>query len=147
MNAVQVGQFIVKQSSNRGKPMSMQITRLLMGLLMAPDDDANRENVRKVMADSFIHKIFNSRVEVCVKKTVDPRLALWLGALCDRPGTAVLMVAVVKYADSIGAPLTLHAFMSTIFPYGVPSDEIMSEAWQMQKDGGANVLDMEAAWT
>ena len=71
--------------------------------------------------------------------------ALFVSSLCETPGQIVMYVAYLRAWQTShygSGEIDMNKIGMKIFSHGVPTDEELSRLWSMQKEGGANMLDM-----
>lgn len=116
---------------------------------------------KHVASQSMALNIMHQRVKMHMGEDLQfsPPLFMWLSSLVDRPGSAILMVALIKAAVEDGTPLEMFPFLAKYMAEAVPSAESYTLAWRAQKMspewfkrgdfpqlGPDNVLDYDAVW-
>lgn len=84
-----------------------------------------------------------------VRPVSDPRVPLFIGAICDRPGMVVMWCAYIHYWCKINQwdDLTLEIVAQRIIPFGILEERILKELWYSVKlEDGINLLDCEKAY-
>lgn len=143
-----------RMDENESRSLVM-VTLLFAGL----DLEQKREMFLQVLGSSFTLKILTTRYNYHFKDhPFEPDVLVWFSLLADRPGTCILLLAVLAYMVSEGKELTMDNVM-LYFGEGIPSEVNYSRAWDNQKltesrkadlgianPGSDNVLDHEEAW-
>lgn len=129
-------------------PMNTEESEILMNLLMSEmrSPEADPELVQLMEADSMC-QLINKRANYHGFSTT-PELTLMIANTSDGiPGRAVQLLHAVRMntpADT--QKLTVNHFCQA-FASGLPAHQSFTQAWDEQKDGGANRIDNPANWT
>ena len=149
------------------RPMTSEESLTMLQIAFMAEEDPNAQLLvyRDLLSKSQALQIIDARFRACIGEDVkfSPTLLIWLSALADRPGNAVLLVAVLAYMLEEGKELTLQNLCGSYFADGIPTQVAYQLAWDAQKrtddnvhmfrdDEGKvspfcdNVLDLAAAW-
>ena len=118
-------------------------------------DKVEDEDLREAMLEVMSHlgsNIVGQRVMISGLK-ITPLAALFAGSVIKSPGEAVMVANYIcyKYQDSnvpVPGMVTLNWVATEVFPFGVFSDEQLSDIWDTQKVPFRpdNYLDYAKAW-
>ena len=141
------------------------MTMLQIAFVAEEEPEQQMAMYRDLLAKSMSLKIIDARFRACIGEDVkfSPTLLIWLSALADRPGHAVLLVAVLAHMIAEGRELTLQSLVGSYFIEGIPTGVCYQLAWDAQKRNRApaewfqnsdkgplpitdNALDLEVAW-
>ena len=147
------------------RQLTEQETMTLLQLTMMCEEppEAQIDLYKMMLSKSMALKILDSRFRAHLGDTVkfSPPMMVWLSTLTDRPGQAVLMVAVLAHALEEGRELSLGSLVGSYFMDGIPTGVCYQLAWDAQKiteerakaigvdgtvNGPDNVLDYAEAW-
>lgn len=132
--ASDIGRMVAKGPQ---APMTTNQTRELMGIMfmseLSVEDQIRR--YKGILQDWPILAIMDERFRLHVGEDVpfSPTLMIWLASLADRPGFALLMVAVMAHLRAEGRELTLNSLIASDFQDGIPSPVNLQLAWDAQK--------------
>ena len=119
------------------RPLTQQETMTLLHLTMMCEEEpaAQIDLYRMMLEKSMGLKILDARIRACLGEQVkfSPPMMVWLATLCDRPGHAVLLAAVVAHALEEGRELSLNSLIGSYFADGIPSLACYQVAWDAQK--------------
>jgi len=124
-------------------PMSNELASILVKLMLA------RESINIPEKEKpFLYSLIEKRIEYCFTYKATSTLILFLVALSERPGTAVMYLWYLQYIAKTRniKEFTLGIFCE-IFPWGFPNEETLHEIWEGQKTGRnpQNLVDCGAA--
>lgn len=121
------------------QPMDMNTNTAFMTLLLA---EMSGSPLDGRITKSGMVLIVQTRAAYVGLKLNEYAAAL-IAALSDSPGVAVMYLYAIRSRER-DAVITVEA-MAHMFPMGFPSVQYLSEAWDEQKVGGANLLDFISA--
>ena len=147
-----IGRRIIDNTKTQGRPMTEVESRTVIGIGLYY---GNTEVLHEKMKQSFIYAILDSRIEQMFGGDICPLAKTFVAGLTGgNPGNAVLYAAVMCELSEGGTRRVEITDMINAFPYNVPSDKVLSSAWDSQKgmtgpDGDRvdNALDHKWAWT
>ena len=145
------------------RPMTQQESMTFLQLTMMCEEppEAQIDFYKMLLSKSMSLQILDSRFRAHLGNEVkfSPPMLVWLSTLTDRPGTAVLMVAVLAHAIAEGRELSIGSLVGSYFAEGVPAPVCYQLAWDAQKvtedrlkavgimgPGSDNMLDYEESW-
>lgn len=151
----EIGRVIIDETRKSGRPMTQKESETLMYTLLIGRGTTAEEKEEihlKLMESIGYNIIFNrSRLHIPGQK-ISVLALMFLASLCDRPGTAVLYVAVLaEIANCFNDPereITVEDIVN-YFPFDVPTEDILHQAWDKQKrvrENTDNALDHDWAW-
>lgn len=151
-----IGRFIIAETRSYGRPMNNDECMNMLGAIAfdVKMDEKEAAELHEDLMKDFAYRLMYDRLSFHVPNKVTPTALLFFVALTDRPGNAVLFCAVMaELCKQLpeGATLTFTDAVNA-FPFAVPTEDIMSKAWDKQKrierDGQTfdNGLDQEWAW-
>jgi len=126
--------------------MSKETSEILINLLMG--------NLQEIPEEEkpFIMKLIEKRIEVIFDYTItDQKLLLFLSALSETPGKAVMYMTYLQYFSKKHGikDIDLDIFCQKAFPWGFPPEKALHELWIKQKvdvkSGSNNLLDYGTA--
>lgn len=138
------------------QPMSSKQLELLLQLLALESKFADNPTV---LQGQDFHQLMPTRMfwgrtafYFGQENMPTPCLWIWLSSLTNSPGKFLLLLALVHGTHKGPGRVTLQQVASGVFANGVPSDDVLSTLWDLQKsDTGTNQLDNRldnpAAWT
>lgn len=128
------------------RPMNEEESKLFIGLCMA--DQLDKEQKEPEDAPP-IYMILKRRLEWAgFSGCATINLLLWCAYLSGgSPGKAVMWAWQLAYLSKnvYNGPVSLTQWTDE-FPWGVPTEEVYEKTWDLQKDGGANLLDRHKYW-
>ncbi len=144
--ALEVGSALI--AAEEVEPMSESATETMLTLIVAGDAFRIPAGVELPLG----LKIAQKRAEAFGVPATDAALVM-VAALCDRPGTVVMYVAVLAaLAARLGRAATVSD-LAEAFPVGFPKDVALYRVWDAQTrvgpdrpSGSDNWLDYPEAW-
>ena len=120
-------------------PMSQGLSGVFIQCSMA--ESQNLPAIAEV-AKTFQYQIIDKRAESIGLKMTDA-LKMLLSAIVGSPGEAVMYVYALLYWQQYNEleQVDIEA-LSIAFPFGFPTESELERAWDVQKVGGRNMLDM-----
>lgn len=120
------------------KPMDTQTTKVFLMCCMA---EAQNKEIGQELKEEFMYKIIDKRAQFIGLTMTEP-VKMMLCVLCNSPGTAVMYVYVLRYFQ-VNAKLDVinTEDIAALFPWGFPTESELGRLWDLQKDGGVNLLD------
>lgn len=138
-----------KMHSLQRHNMDEELTKTLMSVYMAKG--LNIPDKEK----PFLFQVIEKRLKYCFTiKIEDQRLILFLCALAESPGSAIMYLWYLQYWCFINdvKELNLELFCEKIFPMGFFSKTDLSKIWDLQKvsstrkeNGSDNLVDYASA--
>ena len=152
---------MVARGPQRPMTDAESMTMLQIAFVAEEEPEQQMAMYRDLLAKSMSLKIIDARFRACIGEDVkfSPTLLIWLSALADRPGHAVLLVAVLAHMIAEGRELTLQSLVGSYFAEGIPTGVCYQLAWDAQKatpdrlkaagidkPGSGNMLDHQQSW-
>ena len=146
------------------RELTQQETMVLLNCMMMCEEETAKqiELYEQIMSSGMSGKILDQRFRYHFgeKQTMSPPLLIWFSTLADRPGTIILLLAVLAHAKEQGHELSLNNIVNNYFAEGIPSEVNYNLAWDAQKvteeraktvgidkPGSDNMLDHQQSWT
>ena len=145
------------------RPMTDAESMTMLQIAFVAEEDIEQQIAmyRDLLSKSMALQILDSRFRANIGENVpfSPTLLIWLSALADRPGHALLLVAVLAHMIAEGRELTLQSLVGSYFAEGIPTGVCYQLAWDAQKatpdrlkaagidkPGSDNMLDHQQSW-
>lgn len=146
------------------RPLTDQETMTLLTLTMSCEEPVEKQIAmyRDIVSKSQALAILDQRFRLHFGEQVpfSPPLLIWLSTLADRPGTIVLLLAVLAHLKAEGREFSLNGLIGSYFMEGIPTQVNYQLAWDGQKANedrlkslnitqrafGGNMLDYDEAW-
>jgi hypothetical protein len=126
------------------RPLNRDESEVFMKLCLAMPEKVKIEDADAPPA----YKILKGRLEWAgFDQCMTTDLLLWCCFLCNSPGKVVMWAWQLAYLSKnvYNGPISMTQWTDE-FPMGVPTDEVYRDTWELQKDGGANLLDRLKYW-
>jgi len=95
------------------------------------------EHISTEIKSMFGYQVLEKRAEFIGLKLTDA-VKFFLSVICNSPGEIVMYLYVLR---AKGVEYNMGR-LAVLFPNGFPVDSALSECWDRQKIGGANMLDL-----
>ena len=128
------------------QPMDKDLSAILINLLFSEGADVFGEKPKP-----FLCEVISKRIECCFQYTITDTANLFLAALTQTPGNAVVYMWYLQYqCNKHGIDVVDLNFICDLFPIGFPSEKDMMDIWDSQKvlpvdHGPDNLVDYASA--